>query len=67
LYGVQTQRGALVKEALKRDLTIREVAVEKAKAGALKHSDQGRPVTVEEVEATLNDLRRLTEDGITGG
>jgi fumarate hydratase class II len=58
---------ALVKEALKRDLTIREVAIEKARAGALKHRDQDRPVTVEEIEAALNDLRRLTEGGITGG
>jgi fumarate hydratase class II len=58
---------ALVKEALKRDLTIREVAIEKARAGALKHRDQDRPVTVEEIEAVLNDLRRLTEGGITGG
>jgi fumarate hydratase class II len=61
------QGAALVKEALKRDLTIREVAVEKARVGALKHRDQDRPVTVEEIEAVLNDLRRLTEGGITGG
>ena len=61
------QGAALVKEALKRDLTIRELAVEKAKAGALKHRDQDRPVTVEEVESALDDLRRLTEGGIAGG
>jgi fumarate hydratase class II len=62
-----SQGAALVKEALKRDLTIREVALEKAKAGALKHRDQERPVTAEEIEAALNDLRRLTEGGIAGG
>ncbi|MFH1523916.1 MAG: aspartate ammonia-lyase [Chloroflexota bacterium] len=62
-----TQGAALVKEALKRNLTIREVAIEKAKAGALKHRDQDRPVTVEEIESALNDLRRLTDGGITGG
>jgi len=33
----------------------------------LKHRDQDRPVTVEEIEAALNDLRRLTEGGILGG
>ena len=61
------QGAALVKEALKRDLTIREVALEKARAGELKHRDQELPVTVEEIEAALNDLRRLTEGGIAGG
>ncbi len=58
------QGAALVKEALKRDLTVREVAVEKARAGTLKHRQQDRPVTVEEVETALNDLRKLTEGGI---
>jgi hypothetical protein len=43
------------------------VAVEKAKAGALKHRDQERLVTAEEIESALNDLRRLTEGGIAGG
>jgi fumarate hydratase class II len=61
------QGAALVKEALKRDLTIREVALEKAKSGALKHRDQERTVTAEEVESALDDLRRLTEGGIAGG
>jgi len=62
-----TQGAALVKEALKRNLAIREVAVEKAAAGALKHRDQDRPVSVAEVEAALDDLRKLTEGGIAGG
>jgi fumarate hydratase class II len=62
-----SQGAALVKEALKRNLTIREVAAEQAKAGALKHRDQDRPVTVEEIESALDDLRRLTEGGIAGG
>jgi len=61
------QGAALVKEALKRDLIIREVALEKAKSGALKHRDQERTVTAEEVESALDDLRRLTEGGIAGG
>ena len=62
-----SQGAALVKEALKGNLAIREVAVEKARAGLLKHRDQDRPVTVEEVETALNDLRKLTEGGIAGG
>ncbi len=61
-----SQGAALVKEALKRNAAIREVAVEKARAGALKHRDENRPVTVEEVESALSDLRKLTEGGIAG-
>ena len=55
---------ALVKEALKRDMAIRDVAIEKARAGELKHRDYDRPVSPEEVEGALNDMRRLTESGI---
>ena len=62
-----TQGAALVKEALKGNLAIREVAVEKAKAGLLKHRDEDRPVSAAEIEAALNDLRKLTEGGIAGG
>lgn len=57
---------ALVKEALARDLTIAEVAGEKARLGELRHQTEDRPVTPEEVLAALKDLRRLTEGGIVG-
>jgi fumarate hydratase class II len=57
----------LVKEALGRDLSIRQVAVEKAEAGELRHFKEERPVTAAEVKAALNDLRRLAEGGILGG
>jgi len=57
----------LVKEALARDLPIRAVALEKASAGMLRHSDaEARPLTVAEVEAALSDLSRLTRGGIQG-
>jgi fumarate hydratase class II len=59
-----TQGAALVKEALQRDRAIRDVAIEKAKAGLLKHRDHDGPVSVEEIETALNDMRRLTESGI---
>jgi fumarate hydratase class II len=55
---------ALVKEALSRDVTVRQVAVERAMAGELLHRDGSRAVRVEEVERALSDLRRLTEGGI---
>ena len=61
-----TAGAALVKEALSRDVSVSQVAVEKAAAGALQHRDGGRPVTVDEVQAALGDLRRLTEGGIIG-
>ena len=61
------QGAALVKEALKRNLAIREVAIEKAQAGLLKQRDQDRLVTVEEIDSALADLRKLTEGGIAGG
>ena len=62
-----TQGAALVKEALARNIAIREVALEKVKAGKLKHRDEDRLVTTDEIEAALSDLRRLTEGGIVGG
>ena len=57
----------LVKEALASGQTVRQLAIEKARAGALQHKDGSRVVTVDEVEASLGDMRRLTEGGIAGG
>src|SRR5512141_1682265 len=62
-----SQGAALVKEAIAKNASIRELAVERARAGMLKHRDEDRPVTVEEIESALSDLRRLTEGGIAGG
>ncbi len=58
------QGAELVKEALKRNMAIREVAVQKAKEGLLKHRDNEKPVSVDEIENALSDLRQLTESGI---
>ncbi|MBE0408195.1 MAG: aspartate ammonia-lyase [Anaerolineales bacterium] len=57
---------ALVKEAIARDTSIVEIALEKVLSGELKHHEEGRPITREEVEAALKDLRRLTEGGLIG-
>jgi fumarate hydratase class II len=62
-----SQGAALVKEALEKNASIRELALEKARAGELKHRDADRPVTAGEIETALSDLRRLTEGGIVGG
>jgi len=58
---------ALVKAALAKNVSIREVALEKIEAGELMHRDEQRPVTPAEIDAALGDLRRLTEGGIAGG
>lgn len=55
---------ALVKEALNRNLTILEIALEKAQHGELLHRDTGAPVSAEQIRNVLSDLRRLTEGGI---
>ena len=54
----------LAKEAMQRDMTIRELAMERAAEGKLMHRRENRPVTPEEVNETLSDLRCLTECGI---
>jgi fumarate hydratase class II len=59
-----SQGAQLVKESLARNISIRELIMEKTKEGALKHRDDDRPVTMDEVEEILGNLRRLTEGGI---
>jgi hypothetical protein len=49
-----------------RDVTIREVCLEKIAAGELVNKDNGQPVTIEEIDAILGDVRSLTEGGIHG-
>jgi aspartate ammonia-lyase len=61
-----TAGAALVKESLRREMTVRELALEKASAGLLIHRTENRPVTPQEVEDALLDLRLLTEGGIHG-
>jgi aspartate ammonia-lyase len=61
-----SQGAALVKEAVARDVSIREVAAEQAATGQLKHRDEDRPVTVEEIDVALKDLARLTQGGLMG-
>ena len=55
---------ALVKQALQEERTVGEVAAEKAAAGELKHISEGRKISVDEIQAALGDLRKLTEGGI---
>jgi fumarate hydratase class II len=55
---------ALVKQSLKENRTVGEIAAEKAAAGQLKHVSADRNVSAEEIKAALGDLRKLTEGGI---
>ena len=57
---------SLVKEAMKRNLTIREVALEKATAGELKHIKENRSVRPDEINLALKDFKHLTYGGIVG-
>jgi len=61
-----TAGAELVKEALSSQRDVRQVALEKAAAGQLRHRDEDRPVTVQEVADALGNMRRLTEGGIIG-
>jgi fumarate hydratase class II len=55
-----SQGAELIKEAAMRNMTIHDIAVEKAKGGRLKNVDGNRLIIVDEIEAALGDLRRLT-------
>ena len=59
-----TQGAELVKEALERDTTVRTVAREKVQSESLMHVSGDRPLTEQELEGALGDMRRLTEGGI---
>lgn len=61
-----TQGAALVKEAMQRNMAIKDLALEKAEGEELKHRNENRPVTTYEIKEALTDLRRLTEGGIVG-
>jgi fumarate hydratase, class II len=54
----------LVKEAVASDRSIRELALEKARAASLLHKDQRRPVTPEEIRQALGNLRKMTDGGL---
>jgi len=56
----------IAKTAMARNVTIREVALEKIQAGELVNKDTGQAVTIDEIDAVLGDIRRLTEGGIHG-
>jgi fumarate hydratase class II len=56
----------LVEEALQRNTTIREIALEKAASGTLQHIHENRLVSTDEIDLALKDFKHLTEGGIAG-
>jgi fumarate hydratase class II len=60
------QAADLVKDAMKRNITIREVAAERIETGQLRQKDTGAPIALADVDAVLGDLRKLTEGGLGG-
>jgi len=55
---------AIVKESLASGKTVRQIALDKASHGELKHSHEDRLVSEDEIKSALSDMRRLTEGGI---
>jgi fumarate hydratase, class II len=60
------QAAELVKAAMARNVTIRDVAAARIEAGSLKHKDTGRNIDLSDVDALLGDLHRMTEGGLGG-
>jgi fumarate hydratase class II len=56
----------IAKQAMKRNVSVREVAAEMIARGDLKNKDTGRPVSIAEIDAILVDLRSMTEGGVHG-
>ena len=58
---------ALVKEAARRNLALRAVIAEHIARGDLRHIEEpDRQVTLDEIDAILGNLRKLTDGGMQG-
>lgn len=57
---------ALVKEAAQKNVSLRQLALEKAACGELRHQKSGDPISAEEIRTALNDIYRMTEGGLLG-
>ena len=58
------EAGELVKSAMKQNVSIRQIATERIQDGTLKHKDEDRLITIDEVDKTIGNLRNLTNGGI---
>lgn len=55
----------LVIEALSRDITIQEVAIEKARCNKLVSINTGQPISEDQILAVFSDLGKLTQGGLS--
>ncbi|MFN3309308.1 MAG: aspartate ammonia-lyase [Anaerolineales bacterium] len=58
---------ALAKEAMASDLSVRDLALQKARNGELYHRESGKALDEAQVEAALKDIWHMTEGGILEG
>lgn len=56
----------IAKEAMRRNMSVRDVAAELIARGDLKSKDTGRQVSLADVDAVLGDLYSMTEGGVHG-
>lgn len=56
----------IAKEAMRRNMSVRDVAAEMIARGELKNKDTGQDVSLADVDAVLGDLYSMTEGGIHG-
>ena len=56
----------IAKEAMKRNMSVRDVAAEMIARGDLKNKDTGSAVEIAEIDAVLSDLYSMTEGGVHG-
>lgn len=54
------------KEAMRRNLSVRDVASEMIARGELVNKDTGRQVDIKEIDEVLGDLHSMTEGGVQG-
>ena len=54
----------LVKEAIKKDASIRKLALEKAEAGLLLNKENQQPLSTADINNLFEDLRKFTDGGI---
>jgi fumarate hydratase class II len=62
-----TAAAELAKEAVEANLSLRELALQKARRAELHHRESGKAISEKEVETALQDLRRMSEGGIFQG
>lgn len=56
----------LATQAMRRNMSVRDVASEMVARGELRNKDTGEPVNIAEIDRILGDLYSMTEGGVQG-